>query len=307
MTSETFFTELNKLLSRFPQVPPEIVNSENSDYGQNLYYCQNQYICFDNAHCSDCIYVYDSYIAKNCMDCDYAVETELCYESVDPVNCFNGDYLEYCTSVRDAFYSANCINCNDIFGCVNLTSKSFCIFNRQLSEAEYREKVELYKKWPAERVLSMVEELKKRYPLTQTHEGHNEHSAYGNYIHYNKNCYLCFDAGHNENCGYLYDSFYNKTCYDMTYASQHNQLSCQIIDSANLFNCNYAVLSSSSDDSSYIFNCRNVKDCLGCVSLSNKQYCILNRQFSKERYEEVSKQILKELTSKNLSWANVTF
>ncbi len=307
MTADTFLNELQSLLTRYPKVPSDITESEDCEYGDHLHFCKDLHIAFDCARCNDCVYTYDSYIAKNCIDCEYVVESELCYDSLDAINCFNGNYLDYCVGVRDSSYATNCINCHDVFGCVNLNNKSFCIFNRQLTEAVYREKVERYKKWPAEKVLAMIEELKKRYPYTQTKEGNNENTTYGNYIHYNKDCYMCFDAGHNEACMYLYDSFYNNRCFDMTYSSQQSELSYEEIDSHKLFNCNYAVLSSNSHDSSYIFNCRNVKDSLGCVSLNNKQYCILNRQLSREDYERVSKQILEELKNKNLGWSNLQF
>ncbi len=307
MTADTFFSEFNKLLLRYPKVPPNIHNSENSEYGEHLANCKNMHIAFDSSSCSDCLYLYDSYIAKNCIDCDYTVESELCYESVDPFKCYNSAFLEYCVGTRDAYYSANCFNCHNIFGCINLAGKSFCIFNRQLSEEEYKRRVKEYLKWPPEKVLETLETLKKRYPLTQTHEAHNENSAYGNYSHYNKNCYMCFDSAHNEGCSYLYDSHHNASSFDMTCAYDKNELSYQIVDSVKLFNCNFAFLSNNSHDSSYIFNCRNVKNCIGCVSLSNKQYCILNRQLSKEEYERVSKQLLEEFKQKNFDWADVKF
>lgn len=306
MTAKLFFNELGKILSSHPNVPAKVINSEDSESGDYLFYCKNMHVAFDDAHCSDCIYSYDGYIVKNCVDTDYCTETELAYENVDSFKCFNSDYLEYCTSVTDSSYSAYCINCHDVFGCVNLTNKSYCIFNRQLSEKEYKQKIAEYKKWPAERVLEMVEELKKRYPFTPK-EGHNENSLYGNYIHYNKDCYMCFDAAHNESSAYLYDSHYNTTCYDMTYAAQNNQLSYEVVDSANLFNCNFAVYSANSNDSSYIFNCSNLKNCIGCVSLTNKEYCILNRQLTKEKYEKVSKKLLEELKNKNFGWGDLRF
>jgi hypothetical protein len=307
MTNNIFFSELNRLLSKYPKVPPDITNSENADYAEHIAYCKNMYVTFDSSNSSDCAYLYDSYIAKNCIDCDYAVESELLYECVDPFKCFNSDYLEYCVSVRDSAFSANCINCHDIFGCVNLQNKSFCIFNRQLSESEYRQKVAEFRKWPPEKVLATVEALKSRYPLTQTHEAHNDNSAFGNYSHYNKNCYMCFDAAHNENCGYLYDCHHNAASYDMTCSYQQNELSYEIVDSVKLFNCNYAYLSSNSHDSTYIFNCRNVKNCIGCVSLSNKQFCILNRQLTREQYAAISKKLFEALRNKNLGWNDLAF
>lgn len=304
MTADSFYNEFNKLLSRYPKLPSDVIESENADYGNYNHYCKNMHIAFDCALSSDCIYTYDAYIVKNCVDTDYCSETELCYENVDSFKCYNSDYLEYCANLRDSAYASDCINCHDVFGCVSLSGKSFCIFNRQLSESEYRQKVAEYKKWPPEKILAVVEALKKRYPST-TKEGHNENSPYGNYIHYNKNCYMCFDAANNESCSYLYDSHYNTGCYDMTYSSKDSQLSYEIVDSFKLFNCSFAVLSNNSHDSSYIYNCSNVKNCIGCVSLSNKQYCILNRQFSKEEYEKISKQLIEELKTNNLAWGPI--
>src|SRR5580704_3524714 len=99
MTADTFLKEFKGLLTRYPKVPPDIVESENSDYGDHLAYCKNMHVAFDTSSSSDGIYMYDSYIARNSVDCDYTVESDLCYESVDAFKCFNGDYLEYCTSV----------------------------------------------------------------------------------------------------------------------------------------------------------------------------------------------------------------
>ncbi len=307
MKLQTFMSELSKLIQKYPHVQPYIKNSEECDYGDKIYFSKNLFFCFDCANCVDGTYLYDSYMCPSCIDCDYCAESELCYECVDAFKCYNSSYLENCASTRDSMYSYNCINCSDVFGCVDLQNKSFCIFNRQLSEEEYKQKVALFKQWPAEKVLAMLEELKKQYPWTQTNEGHNENSPYGNYVYFNKNCYLCFDAAHNEESCYLDDSFYNKTCYDATYAARNNQVSYEIVDSANLFNCNYAVYSDNSNDSSYIFNCSNLKDCLGCVSLSNKQYCILNRQLTQDEYEKVKADLFSQLQQEKIGWGDVTY
>jgi len=306
MTAESFFEELKRLIASQPKPPANVLNSENSEYNDYVFYSKNLTYSFDCAKCSDSMYIYDSYMCTNCYDCDYAVESELCYECVDPFRSFNCDYLDYCASMRDASYCYNCTNCHDVFGCANLKNKSFCIFNRQFTENEYKQVVKKFKLLPAEKILPMLEELKKRYPLTQTHEEHNENSPYGNYIHYCKNCYLCFDAAYNEYCGYLYDSFRNKTSYDLTY-SVDSELSYQAVDSEKLFNCNFAVYSINCQDSSFIFNCFDVKKSLGCVGLSHKQYCILNRQLAKEEYEKISSQILLELKNNNINWSNLTF
>lgn len=41
----------------------------------------------------------------------------------------------------DIEYSFNCFDCNNIFGCVGLRNKSYCVFNKQYSKEEYKELV----------------------------------------------------------------------------------------------------------------------------------------------------------------------
>ncbi|MCX6722515.1 MAG: hypothetical protein NT094_00405, partial [Candidatus Staskawiczbacteria bacterium] len=42
---------------------------------------------------------------------------------------------------NDISYSINCHGSHDLFGCVGLRNKSYCIFNKQYSESEYKELV----------------------------------------------------------------------------------------------------------------------------------------------------------------------
>lgn len=307
MTANGFFTELQRLILSQPKLPLVILNCENCEFCNEVYSSKNLSYCFDSYQSSDSFYLFDSFICANCGDCDYAVESELCYECVDLYKAFNCDYVEYSANIRDSSFCYSCDNSHDLFGCVNLDNKSFCIFNRQLTESEYKERIKKYKTLPPEKILAMVEELKKRFPLTQTVSGNNENTTYGNYIHWNKNCYLCFDAAYDENCGYLYDSFHCRNSYDLTYVAKETELTYQASDSATLFNCNYMMHADSCQDSSYLLNCFYVKNSLGCVGLRNKEYCILNRQFTKEEYEKISAQIVSELNRANLGWGNIQY
>ncbi|MBU0626264.1 hypothetical protein KKG31_00500 [Patescibacteria group bacterium] len=42
----------------------------------------------------------------------------------------------------------------------------------------------------------------------------------------------------------------------------------------------------------YCEHCFGCDHCFGCVSLKNKKYCILNKQYSKEEYEKIVGQII---------------
>ncbi|MBI2590830.1 MAG: hypothetical protein HYW33_03060 [Candidatus Blackburnbacteria bacterium] len=289
-----------------PKMPTANVNSEDSEYATSVYQSKGLYWAFDTFNGKDSAYIYNSASLVNCHDCDYVGNSELCYEGVDVEKGYNCSYLENSLNMRDSDFCYACSNCHDVFGCVNLKNKAFCIFNRQLTEADYKEQVKKYKALPAQQVLTMLDELKKRYPWTQTNENFNQNSSYGNYVYYCKNCYLCFDASNSTDCGYLYDSHYDITTYDDS-LSAHNELTYESLDSAYLYNCDHIVWSSYCQDSSYLFSCFQVKNSLGCINLNHKQYCLLNRQLTKDDYERVAGKILQELRSKNIGWNNLSY
>lgn len=306
MTAETFLKELQRIIKSHPRWPLNQLNCENCESCDYVYNSKNLYTCFDAASCVDSMYLFDSFMCVNSADCDYTVEAELCYENVDGYKVYNCNYVSYSSRIRDSSYCYDCLDCNNLFGCTNLKNKSFCIFNRQLTEEEYKKEVKKYQSLPSEKVLSMLEELIKKYPLTQTNEARNENTVYGNYIYDNKDCYLCFDAARDENCAYLYDSFNNKMSMDGTYMVC-SELTYEVTDVGWFFNCAYSVCCNNCNDSSYLFNCFNVKNSLGCAGLEHKEYCLLNRQLSREEYEKESAAILKDLKEKNLGWGDISF
>jgi hypothetical protein len=306
MTAEEFFQQLNNLILTSPNIPSRQANSENCELANQVYYCRNMQYCFDCVKCNDGIYMYDCFTSVNCIDCDYTFESELCYDCVDAAKCFNSNFLDDCNNLTDCQYCTRCKNSHDLFGCVNLVNKSFCIFNRQLSESEYKQKLAIYNSWPKERVLAEVEKIKSTLPVTQTHENNNENSSYGNFVYFCKNCYMCFDANTSKDSGYLYDTGHQVNSYDATFSTD-NELTYESVDSGKCFNCNYIIFSGNCQDSSYVINSSSIKNCLGVANRKHAQYEILNREYSKEEYEVLSKEILDDIKRKNLGWGDIRF
>ena len=41
--------------------------------------------------------------------------------------------------------------------------------------------------------------------------------------------------------------------------------------------------------------CHHCQDCFGCIGLKNQQYCIFNKQYTKEEYEKTVAQLIKKM------------
>lgn len=111
-------------------------------------YCKNIRSCFnvveveDSAYCQDVVKgVRDSY--------DFTVwgdQAEQVYEAVSVgVGCRAVKFSSNCwLAVYDIEYCINCHSSSNLFGCVGLRNKSYCIFNTQYSKDDYfllREKI----------------------------------------------------------------------------------------------------------------------------------------------------------------------
>jgi len=291
MDFKQFLEEYQKLTPQYPTIPTHSLKSEDSDFGDYLYSCKNCYLSFDNASCQDCLYVFDSFKAVNCADCDCVQLSERLYECVDAFKCYNSAYLNFCSRMYDSFFCWDCTDCHDIFGCTHLKHKQYCIFNRQFSKEDYQKKVAELLKRPAEENLKELEKLIERYPVTQTNVTHSENCDYGNHVHNSKNLYLCFDTVYSEDSGYLYDSQYCKNSFDLTYCHKC-ELTYQANDSARLYNCHHMDYCSDIYDSGFCFNCYGSDHLFGCVSLTRKKYQFLNKPYPEEEWEKLVEEVM---------------
>lgn len=306
LTVDSFFKELQRLIILQPKRPSQTLDSTDCSFTNFVYYSRNLYYCFDCNKSSNGTYMYDSHNCADCGDMNFSYENEQCYECVNAYKCFNCTYIDDCKNMTDSDFSSRCIGCHDVFGCFKLENKSFCIFNRQLTESEYHEKVKYLKTLPPEKILAEVEKIKNQYPVSQTNEHDSQNSSYGNYVSFCHNCYMCFDTEKSNDCGYIYDSANNKNSFDVL-QSGNIELSYQILDSGQTFNSLYVVFSKNCQDDYYLFDCVDLKNSMGCVMLNHRSYCLLNRQFTKEEYEEKTKNLREELKLKNYEWSNLVY
>jgi hypothetical protein len=80
----------------------------------------------------------DAWEARDCMDLTETLDNELDYEMEGAgwgANCVSMAKSWY---NRNSYYSELNFNCHDIFGCMSLRAKSYCIFNKQYTEEEYK-------------------------------------------------------------------------------------------------------------------------------------------------------------------------
>ncbi len=296
------FLEKYELLKKSIPVPAvTIPGTVESEYVEYCYRCKNCFYCIDGfTPLIDSIY--SNFARGNkLVDCTNVTESEKCYLCFDCTKCYSSTYLMDCNNSTDCHFSAFLNSCNDCFGCVGLTQKKYCIFNKQYTKEEYLKKVEELKKGKPEMILEQMIELKKQIPHPASQQFNNENCPFGDYIYNSKNSYWCFIATYSENSGYCYQVSRVRNSWDAFYSGGNAEKKTttercyEIVNLTGCYECAFVYNCEDCTNCYYGADLLNCSDCFGCVGILKKKYCILNNQFTKEQYEKAVKSIKKEL------------
>jgi len=303
--SKPFFTQFAELFEAVPWPAFHRVESSiiNSDYCNVSSYMKNCYLVFNSDYDEDCSY--GSFLERSKFSFDMFMGDlcELCYDSSNLFKDFRTIYSSNCNECVDVAFSRNLKNCHDCFGCFNLRNKSYQIFNEPYSKDEYFEKLKSFDtgSWRfVKQTLEKVGGMKYHYPRKYM-EGLKNLNVTGDYIFNSKNVRYGYEVGGGEDVKFSHFLFIipTKSSYDFTMwggnaafmyecmgcgGGQNNVRFCYECWCGNTENLEYSINIVSSG-----------KNLFGCIGLCNKQYCILNKQYTKEQYEELVPRIIEHM------------
>ncbi|MEK7616234.1 MAG: hypothetical protein AAB420_03460 [Patescibacteria group bacterium] len=292
--SKSFFKQFAELRNEVPLPNLSVVNSVNSDYCNWTEFNKNCYLAFAAGLNENVRFANKALSCLDSQDLLFAGYDELGHELV---NCFKCNRLLYslnCRSCTDSAFLFDCRNCSNCFMCSNLVGKSYCINNQQYSKEEYKKKM-------AEVDLGShlaVQQLRKEFLEivgSAIHRYANivgSNNCSGNDIINSKNCSDCFEIYEElEDGRFLISALKSKGVYDSTgqYKVENGYENVDTNESNNII---ATITTYTSHDVRYCISCHSSKNLFGCVGLRSKEYCILNKQYSKEEYEQITAKII---------------
>lgn len=299
--SRSFFEQWWELKQVVP-MPGKAISQhmENSDYSDNCSWLKNCYLCFNAWYSEDCTYSVDIWNSKNCIDCLSILNCENCYELIDSKKCYNVAYSYDLSDCRDSWFLYWSDGCSECFGCFGLKNKKYYIFNIEYSENDFRKKLDELLS------LSVEQQRKITYNFFEQH-------GYSMIPRDNVNTESVFNSTRVYNSKNIYSSFAIRDSEDIRYAS--NLLDARLVldgeqwgdrldrvyewhqigeASSDIYFtvCSWANISKVFY-SAYLVG--NIHNCFGCIGLRNAEYCILNKQYTKEEYEELVPKIIEKM------------
>jgi len=293
--SAPFFKQWSELLLNVPVPSLLNINYVNSDYCNFTFESKNCHLNFASDMNEDAAYLYHSIENRKCFDMLGARKNENCYELVDCERCYQSEHLTLCEECIDSKYCYDCRNCQNCFGCFGLRNAKFSIFNEQYTPEEYKiEIVNLSKPGRRQEVEEKFSNLLLSYPRRFFNSRQSVNST-GDYLNHVKNCKNCFDVeGPAEDSSFIvYGVTGIKNVYDSFAVGVSFENCYEVINTGlHVSNILFGGAIWESYNISYSYFLKNCKDCFGCIGLKNKQYCILNKQYTKEEYEAMLPKII---------------
>ena len=242
----------------------------------------------------------------DCCDCLNVSHCSDCYECIDCHECSLLRWAEHCWGCRDSWFLSNCQNCKHCLFCANLQDKEYYIFNEKVTPEDYEKTL-------AELKLNnrtMLETARKKFfGFLKTREVSKRYvddwdSTTGNYLYQTTNAYEsynCSDCRDIVRCCSLTKA---KHCLDGHSFGDDISESAQFVScgmkATHLLNC--VDCFDHVSHLAYCFNCEKSSHLLGCVGLREKEYCILNKQYTKAEYQETRFFIEAQMREKH-QWA----
>ncbi len=293
-----FFQQFRELMQAVPRRALYIDFAVNSPHTNQAVHLKNCYLVFGGHHYEDSSYSSNSIYLTDCMDVEFSKKCEQCYYSFHLRQCNRVCFSSYSEECSDSRFLYDCRNCTRCFACAGLRNKKYCIFNRQYSKEEYEQKLKEYDTGSFLKLTSLAQQF-NTYKLKHLHKYawvRNIANSIGDDLERVKDCIRCFSATEAENCRY---SFFiptgAKDSYDLDHVGVGTELAYELVSGWGDSRVVFGSRVYDSHDVAYGDDCYSSSNLFGCISLRSNEYCILNKQYSKEEYEAMVSRIIQHM------------
>lgn len=294
--SKSFFEQYKELFDKVPRPHTYTKNSENCDYTNYMLDWKNNYLSIASSWSEDVHYSSWTTKSNNSMDCLYSENLENCYNCLYSNYLYKCFYCFLCTNSKDCYVSYDLKNCENCFLSSNLVNKKYYFNNKKLNKEEYFKKVKEYN------TDNYWEDFKSIIGDAIHKESNNlnaENCSWNDLINC-KNCSECFNLVWSQDCKYFWDSaLENKDCMDCTWTA--GELIYEWLTPIGSYNSMFVDTVLNCSDIFYSNICYNSSNLFWCIWLKNKKYCILNKQYSEQEYNQLVPKIIYSM-KQNAEW-----
>ncbi len=286
--NKPFFLQYRELMERTPRPALTGSNMKNSQFSHACESVKNCYLCSWSYFAEDSAYSDSLLLSKNCFDCFVIDNSDQVYESLHSNRLYKINFGYFSDDCLSSNFILDCLGCSDCFGCINQRKQKYRLWNKQLTKTEFQDQIKYWDLGSFTRLEEAKKKFKELYLQTPRRYARiiNSENVTGDIMRDTKNCQSCFTTLDGvQNCKYVYFGGLNlKDSYDVTVGGATSEL---MYETYGVTSSNRVMLSAggaNSHDTIYCDWAENSSYLFGCTSLKNKQFCILNKQFTKDEF-----------------------
>jgi hypothetical protein len=294
----SFFEQFAELQNVVPRLALSAIKNSASAYCNYANHNKGCYLLFGSWFSENCAYGQTIMESKDCWDCMFIKNCELCFASLDCNKCSQIYFSQKCSNCVDSMFLFDCRNCQNCLFSYNLRNKNYYIFNKQVSKETFhktKEKI-LSSHSALKKATSDFNELVRKEALHKFMTGENNYDVSGEFIY---------------GCKNVHDSYYINDAENQTYAVRGGKgqkdsmdvfgvhagelaYECNNIDFSS--RCFFSLNGESNIDSSYLIDCSHLNNSFGNISVRKKEYCIFNKQYTKHEYDALIEKIIHHMS-----------
>jgi hypothetical protein len=295
-----FFEQFLQLQLKVPRIALLTKNSANSEYTNHSNNNKNCYLSVAVFESENVMYSSEvTSASQDVCDC-FWIENggQLIYELVSSNRCYQCQHGLLLRDCNNCLYCYDCRGCSYCFLSSNLRNKKYCFLNNQCTKEEYFKKINEYNLGSFEhrqKLLQMYFDLIKNKSIHRFAAIENSKNVSGNMISNSKNTFYTFDVSDEENAKYSIVSHDSKDLMDAYCHGFRTELIYETHATIHSYNLMFTHLCYDNSYIQYCDTCQNSQNLFGCMGLNKKEYCIFNKQYTKEEYEKLKHKIIEHM------------
>lgn len=298
-----FFAQFAQLSLAVPRMNLNAQELENSPYVNAAGKLKNCHMVIATGTSQDTLYSSSSWYLRDCVECISCHNCETCYQALYAVDCYQCFFVQEVDACRESSFLYDCTGLSHCIACVGLSHVAYHIWNTPVTPEEYTAFVQDMASWSYEEFeafQSKFQEMVRQYPR-KYFRGKGSEDASGNHLDNAHSVARSYDL---KNCENIFDSYFlldAKDCVSYYKWGGMSELMYMCVGvGAHSHGMAFCSNSWRNDAELYYCDgCLRTKHCFGCIGLKDAEYCVLNKQYTKEEYEELVPKLIQHMIEHN--------
>jgi len=293
--TKDFFTQFIEVQRKVPRASVlQYGTSINCDFTNYTRNTKNVLLAYSVSTGENVLYSFIVDWSKDVVDSMMLKNSELIYEGFNSDHCYNSQFLLDCRDCAESSYLYDCVNCQNCFMSANLRNKQFVFYGKQLLREDYKKAISDTDGGSFKRRNALKNNFSNLVLNTVHKYGDivKTIDCTGNYLSNCKNVRNSYSVYDSENVMHSIRVMKAKDIgYVFSCGEGSEMVYNGIVGGKTSSNIKFFASADVLRESQYTDWCSSSSNLFACIGLRNKQYCILNKQYTKEEYEVLLKKI----------------